>query len=100
MKWVNCNEKPPTIDAVVRKAGYTITMDRDSYLNLMRNGINPLDYEWLDESFERVFYIDEVRKMLIQLKNEDISLSKFVEVLNEKATGLTALEMYNLSKHS
>lgn len=45
---------------------------------------------------ERVFYIDEVRKLLNQLRNEEISMSKLVEALNEKATGLEGDELNKL----
>lgn len=51
MKWINCNEKTPTIDAVVRRIGYTDTMCSGNYKdNLRKRLINAIDYEWLDES--------------------------------------------------
>lgn len=46
---------------------------------------------------DRIFYVDEVRKWINQLLKEEISISKFVEMLNEKATGLSAIEMYRMS---
>lgn len=49
---------------------------------------------------KRIFYIDEVRKLVNQLCNEEISMSRFTEILNEKATGLSALELYNSEKDS
>jgi hypothetical protein len=45
----------------------------------------------------RIFFVDEVRALLHQLDKEKISLSKFVEILNEKATGLTSIELYKIS---
>lgn len=43
----------------------------------------------------RVFYIDEVRKWANQYFNEEISISKLTELLNEKATGLDAVQLMN-----
>ena len=45
--------------------------------------------------FKKPFYVDTVRKLIQQYDKEEISLSKLVEVLNEKATGLSAIEMHN-----
>lgn len=45
---------------------------------------------------KRIFYIDEVRKMLQAYNKGGISLSKLVELLNEKATGLSAIELHDL----
>lgn len=45
---------------------------------------------------KRIFYVDEVKKMIQQLDNEEITLSRFVEILNEKATGLSAIELSKL----
>lgn len=47
---------------------------------------------------KRIFYIDEVRQMISQLDKEEITLSKFVELLNEKAMGMTAVQMYQLEQ--
>ena len=44
----------------------------------------------------RLFYIDEVRKLLHLFDTEEISFSRFVEMLNEKATGLSASEITRL----
>lgn len=49
---------------------------------------------------KRVFYIDEVRKLVNQLIAEEISMSKFTEILNEKATGMTALELWQSEQDS
>lgn len=47
-----------------------------------------------DNGHTRIFYIDEVHKWIKQYNNEEISLSKFTEMLNEKATGIDAIEFY------
>jgi hypothetical protein len=44
----------------------------------------------------RVFYVDEIRKMVNDLLKEEMSMSKFTELLNEKATGIDAVDMYKL----
>ena len=41
-----------------------------------------------------IFYIDEVREWIRQYDKEEISLSRFVEILNEKAMGKSAIELY------
>ena len=43
---------------------------------------------------KKIFYVDEVRNWIRQYDKQEISLSKFVELLNEKATGKSAIEMY------
>lgn len=44
----------------------------------------------------KLLYIDEVRSMVNQYLKEEISLSKLTELLNEKVTGLSAIEISKL----
>lgn len=45
------------------------------------------------ESKKQIFFIDEMQDLVKGLNNKNISMSKFVEVLNEKATGISWQEM-------
>lgn len=47
----------------------------------------------IKESKKQVFFIDEMQDLVKELNNKNISMSKFVEVLNEKATGISWQEM-------
>lgn len=49
---------------------------------------------------KRIFYIDEVRKLINKLFNEECTMSRFVEILNEKATGIRAIELYKLIQNN
>lgn len=44
----------------------------------------------------KIFYVNEVRDLIRLYDKEEISLSKFVEILNEKSTGLSAIELFKL----
>jgi hypothetical protein len=44
----------------------------------------------------KVFFVQEVRNMFNSYYKEEISLSRLTEMLNEKATGLSAIEMYKI----
>lgn len=43
---------------------------------------------------ERIFYVDEIKKLINQYDKEEITLSRFVEILNEKATGKKAVKLH------
>lgn len=44
----------------------------------------------------RLFYIDEVRQLINSLLKEEISIGRFVEILNEKSTGLHPLQIASI----
>jgi len=44
---------------------------------------------------DRIFYIDETRKLINEFLKEEMSMSRFVEILNEKATGVPAMERFH-----
>lgn len=43
---------------------------------------------------EKIFYIDEIRDLIRKYDRQEISLSKLTEILNEKATGKNAIQLY------
>jgi len=46
---------------------------------------------------ERVFFLDEVRQLIFRVDREEISISRLVEILNEKALGLDRANIYNMA---
>lgn len=42
---------------------------------------------------DHLFYIDEVRPLINSLLKEEITMSRYVEILNEKATNLSPIEI-------
>lgn len=55
MKWINCKDAPPKIDSIVRRIGYTDTMTSGNFKdNIKKERINASDYQWLDESPDRL----------------------------------------------
>lgn len=59
----------------------TVKLIMDSYAHA--------DYVNIAVDGHKVFYVDEVRKLLNELYKEEISLSKFIEELNVKANRVT-----------
>lgn len=45
---------------------------------------------------QKLFYVAEIRKLIEQYNDEEITFSRLVEILNEKATGLTPMEIANI----
>lgn len=100
MQWVKASERLPNI------AGSYYVKEISSGIRSLRYfrkktksllSVYPKNYEWLDESPDRIFFTPEISELLTRLNEKDITITGFVEILNEKITGLTHTQQLKLN---
>lgn len=101
MEWVKCSKRIPKKNGkyYIRKISSgdkRVSSFSHEQLN-SKFYVEPDEFEWLDESNNRIFYTPEIHGLVVKLNSKEITITRFVEILNEMITGLTPSEQLKIN---